>query len=64
VNQQAVVSSIDRVFEKADLCAIVSKEFPDATMHCTGDRHEDGVMGMNISRLQGCDRRIDEEAIL
>jgi hypothetical protein len=51
VNQQAILSNIDRFFEKADLCAIVSKEFPDETMHCIRDGHEDGVMGMNIGCL-------------
>jgi hypothetical protein len=51
VNQQAMVSNVHRLFEKVDLCAIISKEFPDETIHCIGDRHEDRVMGMNISRL-------------
>jgi hypothetical protein len=64
VNQQAIVSNVNRLFEKADLCAIISKEFPDETMHCIGDRHENGIMCMNIGGLQGCDRRINGEAIL
>jgi hypothetical protein len=61
MNHQAIVSNIDRLCEKADLCAIIFTEFPDETMYCSGDHHENGVMDMNISRLQGCDRRIDGE---
>jgi hypothetical protein len=64
VNQQAFTSNVDRPFEKVDLCAIISKEFPGESMHCMGDCHEDGVIGMNFGRLQGCDRWIDGEAIL
>jgi hypothetical protein len=56
VNQQATVPNVDRLFEEADLCVIISKEFPDETMHCIGYRHEDAIMGMNIRRLQGHSR--------
>jgi hypothetical protein len=58
VNQQAIVSNGDWPFVKADLCAIIFKEYPHETMHCRGDHHIDGVMGMNIGRVQGCDRQI------
>jgi hypothetical protein len=64
VNQPAIVSNVDRLLEKAELCVITSKEFPAETMHGTGDRHEDGVMDMNIGHLHGCDRLIDGEAIV
>jgi hypothetical protein len=64
VNQQAIVSKVDGLFEKSDLCAILSKEVRDETMHCIRESHKDGVLGMNIGRLQGCDYRVDGEAIL